>query len=348
MKWSKIDCNYIRFDSKTKSLYANKITEKEMCDVARTLDMRIGVFNNVYVTVKQSIGDENGLYVFNKDPEIDKLFIPKNNEGADGACVGRYEEVISFGNSANFIFGHWFIDTLTPLMLLPEDILLRAMICVHSSRNFIFETLHALGVSNTSIVVLKDNDYCIARVAYVTIPYPYINHFGLPMKILSMRLKKSFGVDRTEPTEYVFMNRNSIARRIYASTMNTLYSYFKNNYDEYHWSFYDDNPNTVKGMAVLWSTIKFLFAPTGSNLVGIIFMNKDSVVVDAQSDMNDKSFQGMALSLNVFVLSFCSPGSRHLGTGFTVEIEKAKKMIKVGLFVAKFKKWPDRSPEYDY
>ena len=341
-------CDFIRVDEKTRSVYSNKATTEEFCNRIISLDIRIAVYTNMYVVHSMSVADNRNLYIFVdrrcSPPEV----IYKISPNSSVKCVGKFEEVIAFGHIATTIFGHWFVDVLIPLMLLPEDVLFRSKICTHYKRDFYTETLTHLGVKEENIIYINDTDYCIGRIVYSVMPYTHVNTFGYAGKIFWKKIRKVFNVEEIKPDLYAITNRAVPRRGIPSDTIDAIFQYVKLKYSEYNWTFMRDNPKSVQDTAIFWAHLKFVFAPTGSNLCGIFFMNQKSVVVVAQADLNDICFQAHAAVIGIYIFLFAVPGTGHHATGITVSVPEAKRGIDIGMYMSQKGSWPPHNDQYIY
>ena len=340
-------CDFIRVDEKTRYVYSNKETTEEYCNRIISLDRRIAVYTNMYVVHSLSVADNRNFYIF-----VDRRYagdgIYKIGPNSSAKCIGKFEEVIAFGHIRVDCFGHWFVDALIPLMLLPESVLFRSKICTHYMRGYYAETLTHLGVKEENIIYINDTDYCIGRIVYSLIPYPHLTTFGYPGKILWKKIRKAFSVDEIKPDLYAITNRAGIRRSIPSDTIEAIFQYVKLKYSEYNWTYMRDNPQSVQDTAIFWAHLKFAFAPTGSNLCGLFFMNQKSVIVVAQADINDICFQAHAAVIGIYIFLFAVPGTGHHATGITVSVPEAKRGIDIGMYMSQKGNWPPHNDQYVY
>jgi hypothetical protein len=74
------------------------------------------------------------------------------------------------------------------------------------------------------------------------------------------------------------------------------YTLMNRHSDEFvKWEIIEDY-HTMRETVILNNSIKFYFAPAGSNLIKILFMQKDTVVISAQCDFNDYVMQSIAIT----------------------------------------------------
>ena len=338
-----IDLNYIQNDNYTRMMY--KINRPTDNFSRPEFVQQIGIFKNMYVTWMNTLSNGQTLYVNATDEKLDWIYIPQE----DASVIGSYDEIIAFGHGGMGVFGHFFIDLLTPLMLVPDVIINRAKITIPKYYTYIPEIFEALDIRNESLIYLKEGEAVYGYIVYNLIPLPHVHMFGEPMLILAKKLKKKWNLEYYyTDNQYTISNRFRVPRKIPPETVYILYRKCKFNYPEYFWFLYEDDAPTVQKAAIVYASSKFLFAPTGSNLMGLIYMRKNSVVVDAESNVHDDVFHLIALTFKIRLISFCVPHTLHFKTALEVNLTVALRLIKVGLYAAENNKWPPHNQEYVY
>ena len=301
----------------------------------------IVVIRNAYVSQCFTISDGNTMYAFWYKSGLDWNYVC----GWDMPVSYYVDEVIAFGHSSVGILGHWFFDFLTSLMMLPEDILNRAKVLVRSENGFSGDTLKLLGIRNDQILKVSNGSWIYANVVYSMNPAPHIHNFGLPMRKLADKLKAALKLDNsTQPDGYYIMNRYSRQRMLKDDDIKELLKYLRKG-SLIEWKIYNDDANTIKEYANVWNDVKFAFAPTGSNLVGIMFIHKNSVLVIAQCNLRDTAFINLALTFEAKVVSFSNANSVHFDEKNYIELDMnlAKRCAKLGLYAVNHGKWPPKS-----
>jgi len=300
----------------------------------------------MYFTISYAFSDGVNNYCFNIYPELEWNF----NKGWGGKICGYYDEVIVFGHLNSFIFGHWFFDVLTPMMLLPEDVFNRAKVYITNHHDYLFETLMLLGKKRNDIIFYYANSESIffGHRVYAFVPPSHISIFGSPLRKLARKLKDKMHIKDGPATKYMLMNRKACTRVISESSFNELKNYLDTEYSKYNWEVLIDNPLLKKSIK-LWNKIKFIIAPTGSNLMFEIFMQKKSVIVSIQADVIDMAFHKAALTFDLLFVSFRIKGIDHFGgSNMIVSLSDAKRIIKVAMFACRYGKFPARSKYYNY
>jgi len=298
------------------------------------------------VSMSKAFSDGTNNYCFNIYPELEWNFY----KGWGLHVCKYYDEIICFGHLNSFIFGHWFFDELTPMMLLPEDVFYRAKVYVTFNNDVLVETLEILGKSRDDVVVLPFYWNCLiyARRLYALVPPSHISIFGMPLRKLSYRFKKAMHVENNIATRYMLMNRKGGTRVITKETFTQLLDYLNTEYKQYNWEVLMDNPRFNESI-ILWSQIKFIIAPTGSNLMPEIFMPKGSVVISIQANIIDTAFHKAAITFDLLTVSFSCSGANHFkGKDLVLSLPDAKRIIKIAMYAHDHGKYPPKSADYNY
>jgi hypothetical protein len=226
-------------------------------------------------------------------------------------------------------------------MMVPEDVLHRATIIYKNYDNFPREVFQMLGIRSDQVVLFNEMGWVSAHIVYTLVPAPHISFFGKPMKDLSYKLKRAANVsDTIEPTGFYLMNRKT-NRCFTKEAMTEILNYLKLNYKEYTWEIYQDSIRDVKNLIILWNNVKFAFTPTGSNLMGVLFIQKDSVVVCALCNFRDLAFTNIAITFGARFIMFSNPSPHFSRKKYmNLNINCSKEMIDIGMFAVKYKKWP--------
>ena len=108
-----------------------------------------------------------------------------------------------------------------------------------------------------------------------------------------------------------------------------------------------DYIDSINETAQLYSTIKFLFCPIGSNVFKNVFMRPKSVIVAAIGDSTVVEIITTCVCTGIYFLSMVSPGVSHTGKDFSISIPVALKAIKLGVACSIEGKWKYDSAFYD-
>ena len=338
-----INLKYSHDDAYSLNVPFQKINDPALINIKQT----ISVFFNCYISSRCGVSDGEYLYMLSGKSPFTYIFQYNN----DDLLTDFEEEVIAFGSKYCNVFGHWFIDTLLPLMLLPEDVIRRAKIIVQSTLPFQIDTLTAFGISKEQIISQESPHWVYARIAYVLVPFPFLNFVGESAYLLSDKLKKFYQVQEDEKADICYAMNRPIAktRHIPDDIFQQIVSYFKTEYKNYKWEIFMNNAITMNRIVKIYSKAFFIFTPTGSGLIGIMFMKKHSAILCAEGDYLDCLFRGLASTFEVFYLVYRVPKGKHFETDpFNVNISDVKRLAKVAMFAAENGKWPAHNKDYLY
>ena len=343
-----VDFNYMQHDRftlkfvQTRSLHSY-YTKLSVADPSK-FNQTVAVFKNCFITPFYSVSDGQKIYLFYKHN-----FMKWTVYNGKKFPIEAYEdEVIAFGHKKIDIFGHFFLDVLVPLMLLPEEILHRAKIFFHHPKDFSIETLQIFGIKPSQFLA-KDHYFGVwAKKAYVLVPSPHINMFGWPIIKLSTHLMQHYGIEDLIATDYYIMNRKDGFRSIPQKNFDDIVSYFKTNHPGNNYKTFYCN-GTVKETAIIWRTAKFVFAPTGSGNIGMMYMHKHCAVLCAHSTYYDQTMKGIAITYEIFYLCFSVPYSRQWRRiPFKIPIKSVDRLTKVIFYALENHKWPEHNKIYQY
>ena len=117
--------------------------------------------------------------------------------------------------------------------------------------------------------------------------------------------------------------------------------YIKTNYPQINWKIYNDQYTSIENFCKLFASLKYLFSPTGSAFIGMLFMKKDSIIVSAEAECRDLVFKGISLTFGIFYLTFSSPNCSHFSNeNMKINKEDLKRITHVSFYVLENKMWP--------
>ena len=104
---------------------------------------------------------------------------------------------------------------------------------------------------------------------------------------------------------------------------------------------YLDDSKNIKEFIRIFSSAQYIFAPTGSALIGIMFMQKNSVMLIAEAECHDLVFKGLSLTFGVFYLSFSTPNAQHfINIDFPVRLDDVIRLSYISIYALKYHCWP--------
>ena len=231
---------------------------------------------------------------------------------------------------------HSQIDFALILVIGPEDIFHRAKIIVQSTQHFQMETLQVFGLSKSQLISQTNPHWIHAKIAYVLVPYPFLNFIVKSAISLAAKLKNFYKLT-------IVMNRaHSQIRKIPENNFHEILHFFQTKYNLYQWEVYLNNAVTIYKFILIHSSALFIFTPTGSGLTGLIFMHKNTVVLCAEADHIDNLFRGSAATFNIFYLVYRVPkGNHYTSDPLFLPIDQIERLSKTAFYALENHKWPN-------
>ena len=280
-------------------------------------------------------------YIFSQSTIWKQSFMQSQEQEA--SLIGYYDEVVCTGSIHSYInFGHSLQDFFHTLFIFPQEIIQRSMI-VPGFIHCFMEILDIYNISRSQIIDMNFNDCIYCRIVHTMNPYGYISCYS----VFSMKLKnllfKKYHLDLYEPKYYCFMNRKKGKYR-YINNFDEIYNYTVTQFPDINFVQFEDNLESVKDNAIRFAQMKFLFGPTGSNLVKTCFMHNNSVIVSAGTcdfyHQFDESVICAAVFSKIFFLQFRSPLKHFIKEETNVSVDLCFKYIKIGIYCTLNGHWP--------
>jgi len=121
---------------------------------------------------------------------------------------GNKDRVLLLSHIGSTIFGHFFIDFLSPLMLLPQEIYQNSVIpFVENPRFYMKICLRLFGIPEKNVVVFNRNEFMYCKTVFFLNPYPHYFFSNGAYFLLSQRLRDYLHLPNVTPTKYFFSNR---------------------------------------------------------------------------------------------------------------------------------------------
>ena len=308
-------------------------TEKIINTLAYSSTAEFVIMKNMYASFAGSYAMHNFSFLDVEPQQVLKSIRCHQN----GWVIGHYPSVIALGHSSLFCFSHWYYDVLSPLVLIPEEIINNSYIIAYQHRNMVLDTLIPLGIKEEKIIFISKRKWVFANRLIAAInPTPHISHYNKATLILSQKLRSYYQLDKIIPTKYCFSNRKK-TRKI--SNLEEIFEVTVKTFPQYTFLIVPDYKE-LKGYGKLWAESKFMFMGTGSNFIKNVFMKEKSVLVVGLANIFDHSIALSAKSHSIFVLFFEIVGMIHFGGDeHPCDVSLALRVISIGLYCAEHGHW---------
>ena len=236
-----------------------------------------------------------------------KKFVASSNWSVINSC----NIAIGFGHRYIEVFGHFFYDILSPLTMVPDNIIKNSNIIVPlASKKLVKDLLiPVFEINENQIVYIKKYMWVFCAKLYTAInPIALCNHYCKLMSILSNKIRKAFKIQNVNPTKYYFSNRPKRPR--YISNFFEIFQQTQSQFPKYNLEYIDD-PLSIQEIALTWANAKFIFMPGGSNFAKNLFMKENSIIVMAIGNFIEYPSALTAAAHGVFSLYCFVSGMKH-------------------------------------
>ena len=254
-----------------------------------------------------------------------------------------YKNIIYLYSSWGNIFGHFIHDSLATLLKFPKELIDDSMIMVSFPMNICSQYFEIFNISKDKILCEYDKWY-YAQNLYLH--YPYENCFGymsITFPKLVKILREKTGVNNIKGYRYIFSNRPQGASR-HVDNFIEFYNITKKLYPEYNWEIdVDINYLNFKEIAKTFATFKFLVAPSGSNTVNMLYMNRNYTtgICLIHSISADFAIFANVLMAEIWTTGFCNYWEQHHIGVHNCDIYYGITCIKRLIYALQFNRWPN-------
>jgi hypothetical protein len=226
--------------------------------------------------------------------------------------MGSYRLIVTVCWEANRNFFHVIRNMISPLLLIPDDIL-------HDpSARFVFprllpfceEALKLLGFSD-KIIFLGDRDFIFAEHLYHWQWHvPACDcQAGIP-KMRDM-LRKVLKLDSAPTNISAWINREShLPRHLWNG--DEIFETLRDNWPRMNWTEFT-HFHSFADTVLSFNQFSFLLAPHGAALTNVMFMQNGTGYCEIQSDTSRNGFMRLARTLNIWVLLVRIPRMLYFG-----------------------------------
>ena len=294
----------------------------------------VAINTEKYYVVKDCFVNQGGVIITNNtycNSQIRDLSIKFTHGGVEG----YYKEGIYFGNAFTKMYGHLIKDTFGPLQYIPKDILKTVPFIITTNLEIVYEIMNIFEMNTSNVITFKSPDSYIHfdKIYTVALKDSVNYNHGYTMQKLSKLMRRKLNLSNEKPTKYVLTNRNSIKRKLYnfddfAELVNSTYS-------EYKWEVWNDSHGKLVQTARRWNTIKFIFAPTGSNLDNCIFMQPLTTIHALFFDWYDHPIVASVYSMHIFLVVTPNRSCKHfVEQKCYIDFKETIRDMKSSLYIA--------------
>ena len=302
----------------------------------------MGEIDSNYICLKNAIVNRVGAIIINGT--LYQVPGPNSNSFCfPGKIVEEYDSVIVLSTRFATMFGHWIKDTLSPFLLIPQDVRDRSYMLIGGKPYFALETLDILGFNTSRAIILpNDVDYVFAKECHTVYgKRAFLCHFGTALMNLSRIFRERLNLSNSPASVYAIFNR-PINKRRHITNFKDLIERVTTQLFEYKWEIWPPQMNSVKEAAVKWNGAKIVMCPTGSNMANAIFMQKYSGLCTICAEWYDYSVVGLGQIMCVYQVMFSADKWQHFGNcSAPLDIDYAVDMLARTVYVVNNRRWPD-------
>jgi hypothetical protein len=158
--------------------------------------------------------------------------------------------------------------------------------------------------------------------------------------MLKNMIRTKLNLDNIVATDYCFSNRCKKCTR-HIQNLDEIINATRIAHPNIHFKTINDFVVSFKDVTKTWAKIKFLFAPTGSNIAKGYFMQDNSVIVSVITKMGDFSILSVNAMNKVFILQYYALNLEHWKDGGgNISVSDSLRCIDAGFYCLEHKKWP--------
>ena len=251
----------------------------------------------------------------------------------NGPVIAEYPNVIATGHYQIKVFGHMIADAIIPLLMFPQEIIDKSIIVLASHGKRFEYFFNVIGIPLERVIFLNDRQWIFAQNLYALVdPITHLQHYGILSLKFSQKLRHYYGVENVIPTKYLICVRRKSNYHRSISNIQEVVDHMGKVYPERNFEIFED-PYDMNESAKIWSSAKFVFGPTGSNMYKHYFLKEKSIIIVALANYLDNSIAIAAGAHDVFSLFFRLEGLVHLGSSSPpLNIKLAERLFSIGLY----------------
>jgi hypothetical protein len=201
-------------------------------------------------------------------------------------------------------FYHVMIDTISLLLLFPEDVLAKSVVVLSGVPRYVQDLLN----DTIHFCVIESGRYIYAANAYHISPMDIT--FPLAIARLHELCVKRFALGQSPPTRYCLFNRPQTRR---LSNLKVVLKAFRQALPEYPWEI-AAFVTSISRAAALFDSLRVFLAPQGAGTTNIIFMQRGTLLIDIESNLLGLCYLNMTRVLGIYCVFSRLPIMDHHST----------------------------------
>ena len=298
---------------------------------------------NIYCTPQKMLATHQSLIKLYNMTTNTITFVTQQKETKCG-----YEHIIYLYSAWGDVFGHFMHDCLSTILKIPKELLDKSMIMISFDYNAAIQYLHYFNISKKQVLANK-NYWYFAKNLYLFHPYEegygYIGHTY--SKVIEL-LRIKTGANSIKGTRFVFINRPPKTWR-HITNLLEFYSVTKIYLPKYPWELIE-NPSykNLKNISKEFASFKFVVAPSGSNCVNMLYMNRNFTtgMCLIHADAADYPIYANALVSQIWVIGFCNYWGQWDNCDRYCDIQFGIFCINKILYALSYGSWPSDTYKY--
>lgn len=258
--------------------------------------------------------------------------------------IGEYDKVLLIGHYFTSVYGHFILDLIVPLILLPRTIVTRYYVPFAVNRTFYVELLTFAGVDPSRLIFPIDGSktsmYYADKALCLKGPDCRFNSYAFTT-LLRNKILNAYNISSINHYRNVLYNRLK-SRKI--SNFGSLVEAVKTHFPGIDFQTnYDVSFPSIRELAYYWSSVKILVAIQGSNLQNTMFMSNSCGCVVLNTKSYDKYWIFLAMLTRYWVINSRNDKFPQWGrtSGYNVNVNGVLYALKQLLYAMKNHMWSD-------
>ena len=239
-----------------------------------------------------------------------------------------YDYIMAAGLSSSYTYGHWVLDIIAPLSLIPVQIRQKFHIFLKKKENFHGEIAEIVGIKKENIHELKMTECVVGKHVYQFNPI-CCNSYHIKAYIeLRNIMYQYYSLDnRPKADKYVLFNRHKGGRRQILNIDSVLSQLHISCPAKWEICYPFE---TVKETALFFNSIKFAIGAAGSENANSLFMQNNAVYCEITTSLEFPwvAYHMAASKVHYFV--YRDPTIPHFAKNATLKIDFIDKLVNAG------------------